>query len=418
MIFEVKTISVIEYICLYFRWLDYLLSRIVYQAKAFVMNAKRDRDKVAKKMERINNRLSAIESEQGKVVEDLRKHLKAKIDEAVQKLSIFLKSDEVKTRFISWNLDEVPEIEVSWQVTENNINKALQTRLKEIIEHWEEDERLFADARDSLLHNFQEQYDFVEGQIRNLQDSVTTDDPISVSEADPSENFSMAVKFAIGFTSPVWVPLTLIALVIGSPIVGIISIKNKIEDSRRLRRYEKDRCSLMAERSVDYLNNATNESILKVFVKSQLSEAKLCLKHIEARIPELIHADKMLYNQLRHETRSHKEIQESYQPVLNRALEIRGQLALFGLREIRTADISSLELEWKADRSLLLGQGEFATVMEGKMKRHGEEQSVALKIWNESLDINNASHVLAEASLLRYEFLSLLSILLRGCILF
>ena len=209
MIFEVKTMSVIEYIYSYFRWLDYLLSRIVYQAKAFVMNAKRDRDKVAKKMERINNRLSAIESEQGKVVEDLRKHLKAKIDEAVQKLSIFLKSDEVKTRFISWNLDEVPEIEVSWQVTENNINKALQTRLREIIEHWEEDERVFTDARDSLLHYFQEQYDFVEGQIRNLQESVTTDDPISVSEADPSaESFSMAAKFAIGFTSPIWVPLS------------------------------------------------------------------------------------------------------------------------------------------------------------------------------------------------------------------
>ena len=135
--------SVIEYIYSYFRWLDYLLSRIVYQAKAFVMNAERDRDKVAKKMERINNRLSAIESEQSKVVEDLRKHLKAKIDEAVQKLSIFLKSDEVRTRFTSWKLDEVPEIEVSWQVTENNINKALQTRLREIIEHWEEDERVF-----------------------------------------------------------------------------------------------------------------------------------------------------------------------------------------------------------------------------------------------------------------------------------
>ena len=48
MIFEVKTMSVIEYIYSYFRWLDYLLSRIVYQAKAFVMNAERDRDKVAK----------------------------------------------------------------------------------------------------------------------------------------------------------------------------------------------------------------------------------------------------------------------------------------------------------------------------------------------------------------------------------
>ena len=312
--------SVIEYIYSYFRWLYYLLSRIVYQAKAFVINAERDRDKVAKKMERINNRLSAIESEQSKVVEDLRKHLKAKIDEAVQKLSIFLKSDEVRTRFTSWKLDEVPEIEVLWQVTENNINKALQTRLREIIEHWEEDERVFTDARDSLLHYFQEQYDFVEGQIRNLQESVTTDDPISVSEADPSaESFSMAAKFAIDFTSPIWVPLSLIALVIGSPIVGIMSIKNKVEDSRRLRRYEKDRCSLMAGRSVDYLNSVTNESILKVFVKSQLSEVKLCLKHIEARIPKLIHADKMLYNQLRHETRSYKEIQESYQPLLGTA---------------------------------------------------------------------------------------------------
>ena len=113
---------------------------------------------------------------------------------------------------------------------------------------------------------------------------------------------------------------------------------------------------------------------------------------------------------------TYKEIQKSYQPVLNRALEIRGRLALVGLREIRAADISSLELEWKADMCPLLGLGEFATVIEGKMKRHGEEQSVALKIWNESIDINNASHVLAEASLLRYEFF-LLSILLRDCIL-
>lgn len=89
---------------------------------------------------------------------------------------------------------------------------------------------------------------------------------------------------------------------IGSPIVGIISIKNKVEDLRGHLRYEKDICSLMAERSVDYLNNVTNESIIKVFLKSQLSEAKLFLNHIEARILRLINADKVLCNQLRHET--------------------------------------------------------------------------------------------------------------------
>ena len=77
-------------------------------------------------------------------------------------------------------------IEVSWEVTEKSINKALQGRFREIIKQWEEDERVFSDARDFLLQYFQEQYDFVEGQIRNLRGIVTTDDPISVSEADPS----------------------------------------------------------------------------------------------------------------------------------------------------------------------------------------------------------------------------------------
>lgn len=101
--------------------------------------------------------------------------------------------------------------------------------------------------------------------------------------------------------------------------------------------------------------------------------------------------------------RSHEEIQESYQPFLNQALEIRGQLAFFGLKEIRGADISSVELEWKAEILLLLDQEEFATVIEGKMKRHSEEQNVALKISDEALDISNATHVLA-MGLLRCEF--------------
>ena len=46
-------------------------------------------------------------------------------------------------------------IEVSWEVTENSINKALQGRFREIIEQWEEDERVFSDTRDSLLQYFQ-----------------------------------------------------------------------------------------------------------------------------------------------------------------------------------------------------------------------------------------------------------------------
>lgn len=366
------------------------------------MNASRDRDKVAKKMDKIVHRLSTIEREQSKVMEDLRKYLKTRVNGAVQKLSEYLKSDDVKAHFTSWNLDQVPEVEVSWQVTENNINKALQSRLREVIEHWEEDSQVFADARDSLLQHLQQRYDFVEEQLRNLQGNVTADDPNSVTEGDPSAGgFSTAKKIAIGVTSPIWVPLTLVALVIGAPVVGILAIKSRVEDTRRLKRYEKDKCSFMAERSADYLDTAVDETVLKLFVKNQLKEAKLCLKQIEARIPELIQADKMLCNQLIDETRSHEEIQKSYQPLMNQAPDIRGRLAVFGLKEIRAVDISSEELEWEGDMSLLLGRGVSATVYEGKMRRHEREQCVALKICNKMLNINNASLIMAEVGLLR-----------------
>ena len=365
------------------------------------MNASRDHDKVVKKMAAITDRLLVIEEQQSQVMEDLRIHLKTRVNEAVKKLSEYLKSDDVITRFTSWTLDEVPKAESSWEVTKSNMTKVLQSRLQEFIEHWEEDNQVFADTRESLLQHFQERYNFVEGQLRNLQGAVTNDD-LDVPEGNPlDEGISVAKKVLIGVTSPIWVPLTLVALVIGAPVVGILAIKNKLEDKSKIKKYEKDKCTFMAEMSEDYLDEVSNEFVLKVFVKNQLKEAKLCLKQIEARIPELIQADKMLCEQLRDETRSQEEIQKLYQPIMNEASDIRGHLAVFGLREIRAVDISDEELDWKEDMSSRLGCGSFATVYQGKMRRHDVEQTVALKVCNEVLDVKNASVIMAEVELMR-----------------
>ncbi|KAL9963744.1 hypothetical protein ACROYT_G027278 [Oculina patagonica] len=386
---------------MHWKWLDNLLSRIIYQAKAFVMNASRDNEKVAHKMTLIVFRLDLIEKQQTQVMEELHNYLKARVDGAVQKLSEYLKSDGVRARFTSWTLDEVPKAESSWEVTKSNIAKVLESRLREIIEHWEEDNQVFSDARESLLQHFQQRYNFVEGQLRKLQGAVTNDDLDVPESSPPDESLSTTEKVIIGVTSPIWVPLTLVALVVGAPVVGILAIKSKLEDKSRIKKYEKDKCAFMAETSADFLDDATNEKVLKLFVKDQLKEAKLCLKQIEARIPELIQADKMLCKQLGDETRSQEEIQNLYQPIMDEASYIRGHLAVFGLKEIRSIDIRSEELDWKEDMSPRLGCGAFATVYQGKMTKHGVEQIVALKVCNEILDAKNACLIMAEVDLLR-----------------
>jgi len=352
-------------------------------------------------MHLISRRLVQIEEKETEVMEELRNHLEARVKSAVHELSEYLKSDDVKARFTTWTLDEVPKAEGSWEETNSNITKALENRLQEIIEHWEENRQVFSDTRKSLVQHCQQRYNIVVRQLRNLQDAVTNDDLDVPETIPPKKGLTTTEKVVIGVTSPIWVPVSLVTLLIGAPVVGIKGVIKKLKDTRRIKGYKVDKCAFMAEESADYLDEATNESVLKVFVENQVNEAKLCLEQIQDRIPELIEADKMLCKALGNVRRLQREIKKVYQPIMDGASDIWGHLAVFALNDIHAIDISSEELDRKEEISSRLECGEFATVYQGKMKRQGDEQTVALKVCNEVLDSKNASLIMAAVVLLR-----------------
>ncbi|PFX22049.1 Mitogen-activated protein kinase kinase kinase 7 [Stylophora pistillata] len=326
---------------IYWRWLYGLLSQIVYNATAHVKNALRNQEKVTKVMAFILLRLTRIDTKQNEVMEHLHNYLECRTSDAVDSLSVYLRSDEVRSHFTSWSLDDVPKAETSWEVTKCIITKVMQSRLQEIIEHWEEDNHVFACTRDSLVQHFRERYNFLEGELRNLQGAVVSDDLVTEVDhpVDAGLTFTTAEKVAIGITSPIWFPLSLVALVISAPVVGVMAIRSKLENRSNILKYEKDKCAFMKEASADYLNDLTNGDVLITFVKEQLKDATICLKQIEARIPELIEADKLLCKQLLKEKRPANEIKEIYEPILDIASEIRGRLAVFGLEEGLSAGI-------------------------------------------------------------------------------
>lgn len=346
-------------------------------------------------MGEIHSRLEAIEEQQSAFKKELRDYMETHITKASKALTEYLTSDAVRGRFTSWTLDEVPKAESSWEETNKNIRKALDERMKEIVEHWEEDNKVIANTRESLLQHFEQKYCFVEGQLRNLQGAVTADD-ISLQESHPLDgSFTVALG---AVTSPIWVPLGLVAMVIAAPLVGVMTIKDKLEGNKRLRIYKSDKCKTMAEISTDHLNTAKEKKVIALFMDNQLKDAALCLKQIEARLPDLIKADRLLCEKLMDKERSQKKIQELYQPVAGKGFNIKGRLAVFGLEEIRAADIKSDNLDWNEDTSL--GCGAFATIYQGQM-RNGVEQTVALKVCNKALDVENASLILEKAELLR-----------------
>ena len=326
----------------YFRWLDYLLSRMAYHTKAFLQNSHKDRQKVIERMMLITERLLMIEKQQSSVSHELQEYLENKTDYAVSTLSKYLKSSDVVGKFTSWTLDDVPNTEESWEVTRNFIQKAIMKRLQDVIATWEEENHVFSDARTSLIQYFQERFNILEGELPNLESSVVAKDAASPS-SDPfvPDNFSVAER--------------------------VLSDVTSLE-------------SFMAKASKEYLTEAAEEQNLRSFVVEQLKECQAWLTQVVARIPELIEAAKMLCSHLRNMIRSQKEKEDFYRPFYQRSLQLKDYMAMFFIKEVRTMDISCNDLEWKDDGSSLLGTGVFASVYRGKLKLREEEEPVALKV--------------------------------------
>ena len=381
------------------RWLDYLLAHMALLTKAFIRDCSKGRKNAIDRIIFITDRLQSFERQQGTISKELQSYLESKTDHAVSALSRYLKSPEVMQQFSSWTLDDVPNTEESWELTKNYIQQLQMERLVEVIKEWEEMNHVFSDARASLIQYFQERLSYVKGQ---LEGHVVAEDADS-SGSDPlaSDDFSVAEKVIIGVTSPIWVPVSLVVPVGNVPVVGARSVKEKLENWNKIRQYNKDKCAFMAEASQEYLNKIAEEQHLKSFVMEQLKEAQVCLRQVLDRIPQLIEESKMLCQKLRDKNRSKKELKDFYKLLHEKSLQIRGEMALFGIKEVRTVDISCDDLEWQDDAPL--GRGAFATVYRGKLKIRGEDKpvDVAVKVWNEELTRSTASSFLSEAEILR-----------------
>ena len=375
-----------KYIFSCFRWLYKLLSRIFFQAKAHVVNASRSPEEIEEKFDKIVSRLEKIKKVQEKGIEDLRKMFNEKVDDTVDRLFKHLSSKGVEQRFISWSLDEAPAKGGSWTEVEENVNTLLSSRFQEIVDQWEEETKVFANARLFLVQKFQNYYDGVEFQLQDLQSDATDVDSgkqrFLTFRISPFQKLEWVVK-------GVWYALgALLSFDLQSAYNDAYGWTDRV--------FYKD---LLSDVSVRNLARIRNKNQLKSFVNEILKDAKLYLDRIEARLPMMIKVDRDLYEQLMKE----KTDRSRYQPLLHKVAQKRHQLALLGLTEVCALKIDREKLDWKEEKSSCLGHGPFGAVYQGTMRSDGVVTTVALKVWNEELDLNNSIEIMEEMKNLRYE---------------
>ena len=344
----------------------------------------------------ISHRLDTLDAEKRKDLIDLRRRMDNTVHQSVQDLIAHLRSESIQERFLDWTQDEIPK--TFDEVERGSIDELFQKKLKDIIDEWEEDQ--FKNTKESLMKEIQRSFDLFEGELRSLRGNVTGGFP-NVPGIDPFPE-------SVSFLGRVFVKISWFFHNYVFPFSQILKPGFLPSDPRATwelmeKMYTWWRTNprdTMKELSKKYLSEAIKESILTPFVKGRLQEAERYLSRIETLIPEQIEADKRLLAQLSDEKRSVGEITRTYRPILHDTLDIQGKVAFFGLTEAGAANVCSEWLDWNQG-SYKLGAGEHSTVYQGKMTRHGKEQAVALKVFQEVHLAKNGNRVIQEANQLR-----------------
>jgi len=141
--------------------------------KSFVENAHTDSVAAKQRLNILIERLRKLQAEQETSKQRLRQHLSKKIIEAIGALIGYLKRPEVIKRFSTWNSDELPEVQGSWEVIEADIMKLVHKRLQTVIQEWEGEEQKFAETRSSVVSFFLKENNYLERELRGLEVSVS-----------------------------------------------------------------------------------------------------------------------------------------------------------------------------------------------------------------------------------------------------
>ena len=336
---------------------------------------------------------------------ELRKQLEIYQSNAVTRAQDYLSSEEVIERFTSWTEENVPQEELNWSLTEENIQRALSNRFKETLQHWLKDYMLLAGALEILQQVLQKYFPHGEDQLRGLSDGLEEGSIPSYRKENLRFGGVAALAYAAGYAFYTRQAASLIfSLAIPT---SLVALSLSVEVFQYLRRrwdaeeFAEGKEAFMSKQSRNFLAQMADQQKLSSCVKLLLEPVERYLDEIGSTFPTLIAAEMEELRHFENEKRSLDDVKDAYAKIYEEGCRQRGQHALLGLTEMSSIHISDEALQWKADISSRLGSGSFGDVYTGKMKQGRETKNVALKVSKKKLNAQNACEVMDEIELLR-----------------
>ncbi|XP_066274787.1 uncharacterized protein [Branchiostoma lanceolatum] len=317
-----------------YRWLDYFLSRTIYHLRAYVQQGEQSRDERKAKFELVKSRLHALGDQADDVMKMLRSNVDSCVDVAMQSLREHLTSDQVKRTVTTWTEADLPKVEGTLNIMVKKIKTAISQRIQGVLSDWEKDQAFFSRQREVLIELFATA--FRTKIERNLLDIEGTIDGTAVAPMEPAADcgveeeeettdqersklpqlfiephlrLNTAGKVTLGVTSPIWLPIGVVAAFFGLSVYGIVELKRIVERSREdkeVNTYQQDKYGYLSRMALKELEQFVRSNELRDYVRSQLKPAYYCLEQLQDVVPKQIQLDLDLVKALNEDARDEK----------------------------------------------------------------------------------------------------------------
>ncbi|XP_078672937.1 uncharacterized protein LOC144912055 isoform X2 [Branchiostoma floridae x Branchiostoma belcheri] len=420
-----------------YRWLDYFLSRTIYHLRAYVQQGDQSRDERKAKFELVKSRLHALRDQADDVMKMLRENVDSSADIAVKSLQEHLTSDNVKRTVTTWTEADLPAVEGTLNIMMKKIKAAISKRIQGVLSDWEKDQAFFSRQREVLVELFASAFRTkIERKLLDIEGAIdgtavvpaepAADSGLEEEEqatgqersklpqlfAEPTLKLNTVGKVTLGVTSPVWLPIGVVAAFFGLSVYGIVELKRIVErsrDEKEVDTYKQDKYGYLSRMALKELEQFVRGSELREYVRSQLKPAYYCLEQLQEVVPKQIQLDLDLVKDLNEDARDEKVYSIYYHPLLQVMDNFHRRLKAFWVEELWAPDIDPQTLDY-ATRDVYEGpvcSGLRAELKRGEMRPQqtgaagGKPASVTIKVFGGKVTHRNVTEFLQEEDIFR-----------------
>ena len=360
------------------RWLSRLLRRSAFHLRAYIADETRTDEQRKELTEYLHNQLDKLEHEAKRVIVDLESDVNQRAQEARERLVAHLDDPTTRGRLTCWEDNECPEGE-DWDALNEVLMAKVNRRIRREVSEWDAKNKVFSEIQTDMLSKFQEEFSLMEDQLgilegnlvggnkqENLEDTYAAIRALKLEAA--SSGLTMNQKIALGLAAPLLLPLGVVVGLFALPVAGVRALRAKLEEMRLLKNYRTNKTEALSVMTDDVLSGFIERNNLQKLIREQLSNVTTNVETLIRTIPTLIEADRNLILKLQEErTASEVSLAEEYLPLYFNCLQLLGKLDLYYVRNIRTFEYQSGEVEWNTN-SPVVSCGEFGTMYQCKVK--------------------------------------------------